>query len=125
MNKLTSQEILDNRLRLKTSIETMKWLAMQGCAFRGRDESVNSTNRANFIELIKLQARANEEIAKLVLENAPANSKYTSSMIQKELLHILANNVRRKIREEIGDAKFCILVMKLLMNLPRNKWPSF
>ncbi|XP_030964331.1 zinc finger MYM-type protein 1-like [Quercus lobata] len=27
-----------------------------------------------------------------------------------EILHILANNVRNAIREEIGDAKFCILV---------------
>lgn len=114
MNKVTSQEILDNRLRLKISIESIKWLAMQGCAFRGHDESIHSTNRGNFIELIKLQARANEEIASLVLENAPQNAKYTSSKIQKELLHILANKVRNMIREEVRDAKFCILVDEAL-----------
>ena len=114
MNKATSQEILDNRLRLKTSIETVKWLAMQGCAFRGHDESIHSTNRGNFIELIKLQAGVNKEIATLVLENAPHNGKYTSSNIQKELLNILANKVRNKIREEVGDAKFCILVDEAL-----------
>ncbi|XP_075661621.1 uncharacterized protein LOC142631367 [Castanea sativa] len=38
------------------------------------------------------------------------NSKYTSPTIQKEILHILANKVQNAIREEIGDAKFCILV---------------
>ncbi|XP_050242162.1 uncharacterized protein LOC126691132 [Quercus robur] len=38
------------------------------------------------------------------------NAKYTSPTIQKEILHILASNVRNAIREEIGDAKFCILV---------------
>ncbi|KAK4592881.1 hypothetical protein RGQ29_017153 [Quercus rubra] len=49
-------------------------------------------------------------LASVVLENAPGNAKYTSPTIQKEILHILANNVRNAIREEIGDAKFCILV---------------
>ena len=31
-------------------------------------------------------------------------------MIQKEILHILANNVRKKIQKEVGDSKFCIIV---------------
>ena len=110
MNTFSIQEILQNRLRLKTSLETVKWLAMQGCAFRGHDESMNSTNRGNFIEMIKLQAKVNQEIAGIVLENSPQNAKYTSPKIQKELLNILANRVRANIREEVGDAKFCILV---------------
>ncbi|KAL5855458.1 hypothetical protein ACOSQ4_005260 [Xanthoceras sorbifolium] len=90
--------------------QTVKWLALQGCAFRDNDESINSTNRGNFIELIKLQARVNNEIAGVVLDNAAQNAKYTSPMIQHELLKILADCVRDKIREEIGDAKFCILI---------------
>ncbi|KAL5845765.1 hypothetical protein ACOSQ3_009289 [Xanthoceras sorbifolium] len=110
MSTVSLQETLQNRLRLRTSLETVKLLAMQGCAFRGHDESIDSTNRGNFIEIIKLQARVNSEIAGIVLENAPQNAKYTSPRIQKELLNILANEVRAKIREEVGDAKFCILV---------------
>ncbi|KAL5802911.1 hypothetical protein ACOSQ4_031216 [Xanthoceras sorbifolium] len=101
---------IDTVMSTVTSLETMKLLAMQGCAFRGHDESIDSTNRGNFIEIIKLQARVNSEIAGIVLENAPQNAKYTSPRIQKELLNILANEVRAKIREEVGDAKFCILV---------------
>ncbi|KAL5754155.1 hypothetical protein ACOSP7_022375 [Xanthoceras sorbifolium] len=112
MNTLSQQEILQNRLRLKTSLETVKWLAMQGCAFRGNDESINSTNRGNFIEMIKYAGRMNQEIAGIILENSPQNAKYTSPRIQKELLNILTNEVRAKIREEVGDAKFCILVDK-------------
>ncbi|KAL5794981.1 hypothetical protein ACOSP7_003575 [Xanthoceras sorbifolium] len=110
MNTVSQQEILQNRLRLKTSLETVKWLAMQGCAFRGNDESINSTNRGNFIEMLKYAGRVNEEIAGIILQNSPQNAKYTSPRIQKELLNILANEVRAKIREEVGDAKFCILV---------------
>ncbi|KAK3229064.1 hypothetical protein Dsin_000945 [Dipteronia sinensis] len=59
---------------------------------------------------MKLQAKVNQEIAGIVLENSPQNAKYTSPIIQKELLNILANIVLAKIREEVRDAKFCILV---------------
>jgi hypothetical protein len=48
----------------------------------------------------------NEKVAKVVLENAPQNAKYTSHHIQKDILHVLANRVRNAIR----DSKFCIIV---------------
>ncbi|XP_050259691.1 uncharacterized protein LOC126704710 [Quercus robur] len=110
IEKQTSKELENNRLRLKTSIECARWLAFQACAFRGHDESLDSKNRGNFIELIKLTSTFNDKVASVVLENALGNAKYTSPTIQKEIFHILANNVRNAIREEIGDAKFCILV---------------
>ncbi|KDO42402.1 hypothetical protein CISIN_1g039769mg [Citrus sinensis] len=91
MNAQSSQQILENRLRLKTSIVATKWLPKQASTFRGHDESVNSLNRGNFIELIKLLATMNEEINKVVLENAPKNAHY-----------------------EVGDAKFCIIVDEAL-----------
>ncbi|XP_059650470.1 uncharacterized protein LOC132296275 [Cornus florida] len=60
--------------------------------------------------MVKILATYNDDVAKLVLENAPKNAKYTSPQIQKEILHVLARKVRSTIREDIGDAKFCILV---------------
>ncbi|XP_075655011.1 uncharacterized protein LOC142625203 [Castanea sativa] len=76
----------------------------------GHDESIDSKNRGNFIELIKFTSTFNDKVASVVLENAPQYAKYTSPTIQKEILHILASKVRKAIREEIGDAKFCILI---------------
>ncbi|KDO53456.1 hypothetical protein CISIN_1g046640mg, partial [Citrus sinensis] len=110
MNAQCSQQILKNKLHLKTLIVTTKWLAKQACAFRGHDKSINSLKHGNFIELIKLLATMNEEINKVVLENAPKNAQYIVPKIQKELLNIIANKVRHKIREEVGDTKFCIIV---------------
>nr|XP_023870530.1 E3 SUMO-protein ligase KIAA1586-like [Quercus suber] len=110
IEKQTSKELENNRLRLKTSVECARWLAFQACAFRGHDESLDSKNRGNFIELVKFTSTFNDKVASVVLENAPGNAKYTSPTIQKEILHILASNVRNAIREEIGNAKFCILV---------------
>ena len=60
--------------------------------------------------MIKFTSTFNNKVASVVLENAPRNAKYTSPTIQKEILHILTSNVRNAICEEIGDAKFCILV---------------
>ena len=69
INKQSSQIVMRNRLLLKTSIESVKWLAMQGCAFRGNDESINSTNLGNCIEMVMLQARVNKDIAEVILHN--------------------------------------------------------
>ena len=52
----------------------------------------------------------NVDISNVVLEKAPKNAMYTSPKVQKDILHILASKIRKKIREEIGDSKFCILV---------------
>nr|XP_029150692.1 uncharacterized protein LOC114925757 [Arachis hypogaea] len=104
------ETIINNRLRLKTSIDAIRWLAFQACAFRGDDESPGSLNRRNFIELIKLLASCNQNINNVVLENAPGNAQYISLGVQKDILHIFAKKVRTKIREEIGDSKFCIII---------------
>jgi hypothetical protein len=40
------------------------------------------------------------------------NTKYTSGQIEKEILDLMACNVQKAICNEIGDAKFCIVVDK-------------
>ena len=64
------------------------------------------------MEMIRLIGRLNVDIDDVVLEKASKNAKYTSPTIQKEILHILMNKVRKKICEEVRDAKFCILIDK-------------
>jgi hypothetical protein len=56
----SSQEIEKNRLRLKTLIDSVQWLAFQACAFKGHDESSNSKNQGNFFELVKPLATYND-----------------------------------------------------------------
>uniref|UniRef100_A0A0A9GHJ6 Uncharacterized protein n=1 Tax=Arundo donax TaxID=35708 RepID=A0A0A9GHJ6_ARUDO len=110
MEKKSTEEITQNRLRLRVSIDAIRWLAFQACAFRGHDESAKSKNQGNFIEMVKLLASYDEEVKAVVLSNAPRNAKYTSPKIQKEILEIMASSVQKAIRNEIGDAKFCLIV---------------
>ncbi|KAH1096127.1 hypothetical protein J1N35_013048 [Gossypium stocksii] len=109
LDRQTTQQISANRLRLKTSIDVVRWLSFQGCAFRGHDESSGSKNHGNFLELLSLLASYDEKVED-VLKSAPQNSSYTSSTIQKEILQIYASRVCNVIREEIGDRKFSIIV---------------
>jgi hypothetical protein len=82
-----------NQLQLKTTIDSVRWLAFQACAFRSHDESSNSKNQGSCIELIKFLTSYNDNVDEVVLENAPRNAKYTSPKIQKEILHIIASKV--------------------------------
>ncbi|KAK1390426.1 zinc finger MYM-type protein 1-like [Heracleum sosnowskyi] len=110
VEKQSAEEIKRNRMRLKTSIDAIKWLTFQACAFRGHDESCNSKNQGNFLEMLKLLASYNPQVEEIILDKAPKNAKYTSPKIQKELLHVFARKVQDLIRDEIDDAKYCLIV---------------
>ncbi|XP_073312542.1 uncharacterized protein [Primulina huaijiensis] len=45
----------------------------------------------------------------MILDKASKNANYTSPSIQHEILKIIVYLVRSKIRDEVGDAKFCFL----------------
>jgi hypothetical protein len=65
----------------------------QGLAFRGHDESKESKNKGNFRELVKTLANQNDDIRKVVLENAPENLQWIYGDIQKELISCFAKLV--------------------------------
>nr|KAJ0223027.1 hypothetical protein LSAT_V11C200069900 [Lactuca sativa] len=108
--KQNEAQILKNRLRLKMSIDTVRWLTFQAYALRGHDETPDSKNHGNFHQLLKLLASYNDEVANVILEKAPYNSKYTSREIQNEILSIIANKVQKHIRSEVGDSYICVMV---------------
>ena len=73
IEKQTEKEVIENRLRLKTSIESVKWLTVQTCGLRGSDERPGSKNQGNLLELVKLIASYNKDVANVVLGNPPQN----------------------------------------------------
>nr|VDD09417.1 unnamed protein product [Brassica oleracea] len=50
------------KIRLNASIDACWFLLRQGLPFRGHDESVNSVNKGNFLELVKYTAEQNEVV---------------------------------------------------------------
>ena len=94
---------------MKASIYVARHLAFQAISFRGRDESFSSSNCGNFLETLDIVTFWNEKVAKII-EKTPKNATYTSPRIQKEILHAYSAKMKKAIWEEIGNAKFCIMV---------------
>jgi hypothetical protein len=81
----------------------------QGLTFRGHDESEESMNRRNFLELLKWLASNNKEVDKYVFHNAPGNCSLTCPNIQKEIIQCCVIETRKKIIEELSDDHYAIL----------------
>ncbi|XP_057775196.1 uncharacterized protein LOC130994180 [Salvia miltiorrhiza] len=99
-----------NMIEQIASIKCLRYLLMQGMAFRGHDESEESLNQGNFMELLKLLASCSKEISNVVLKNAPENLKLTSPDIQKDIINAIAVETTRAIIDDIGNDFFAILV---------------
>ncbi|XP_010695399.1 uncharacterized protein LOC104908046 [Beta vulgaris subsp. vulgaris] len=109
-NVFSDKEKEDYRNRLEATVECIKWLLRMGLAFRGHNESTDSKNRGNFVELLKFLANNNEDIDKVVLENAPKNLQLVSPEIQKDIVHACSRLTVKAIMEDLGDDIFGILV---------------
>ncbi|XBH89628.1 hypothetical protein VPH35_081487 [Triticum aestivum] len=107
--KVDSEDLRLYRMRLKYSLRCLQFLLHQGLAFRGHDESEQSSNRGNFIELLKWLAINSEEVNKYVLKNAPGNCKLTSHQIQNQIIQCCAVHTRNQIIEQVGDDHYAIL----------------
>ncbi|ESQ33261.1 hypothetical protein EUTSA_v10005675mg, partial [Eutrema salsugineum] len=74
------------------------------------DESVDSTNKGNFVDLVKYTAKQNELVSKVVLENAPKNNEMVSHEIQTEIVHCFAEEITESVIQEIDHGVFYLLV---------------
>ncbi|XP_057770211.1 uncharacterized protein LOC130990025 [Salvia miltiorrhiza] len=110
LSRVSKQSKIDYRCRLNASVVCLRYLIMQGLAFRGNDESERSLNQGNFIELLKVVASCNEDISNVVLKNAPDNLKLTSPDIQSDIINAAAVETTKAIIMDIGNGFFSILV---------------
>ncbi|XP_076954583.1 uncharacterized protein LOC143629110 [Bidens hawaiensis] len=98
-------------VRLNASIQLAKALlngAIDFCG--GDDESETSLYRGHFIEFLELFGELSEEINEVILSNASENNQMTALPFQKEICNCFAEELLRKIFEELGDDVFSILV---------------
>ncbi|KAH7679324.1 Ribonuclease H-like protein [Dioscorea alata] len=98
------------RTRLTASVDCLRFLLRQGIPFRGHDESEESNNQGNFLELLHFFAEHNEAINSVVLKNAPSNLKLTAHDIQNDIISVAASETIKAIINELGDDLFAILV---------------
>ena len=66
VRNFTSEQIANNRVRLKASIDVVRHLALQAIAFRGRDESSTSINQENFLTTLDLMVGYNNNVVEIM-----------------------------------------------------------
>lgn len=64
-----------------------------------------SSNRGNFIELLKWSS-GTDSVASSILNDSAKNSTYLSPQIQNELISLVASNIRQQITEKVSSIHF-------------------
>jgi len=90
-------EIENNRKHIYFLLKATLYLAKQGQAFRGNDESSLSKNKGNFIELLETFA---DDSMKIRLKSRYGH--YTSPEYQNDLIHILGCCIRKNILNKMS-----------------------
>ena len=103
------QQIQENRTYLKTIAEIILLCARQDLALRGHRESIESSNRGNFLEILELVAD-HDTVVKDKLKIGPRNAVYTSPNIQNSLINILGDMVRNVVCSGVEEAGFFSLL---------------
>jgi hypothetical protein len=95
--------------RLTWTLKCVRYLLHQGLAFRGHDESEDSLNKGNFLELLNWLAGNFEEVNRVVLKNAPRNCRMIHHDIQQEVIECCAKETTKLLIEELDGGHFSIL----------------
>ncbi|XP_077252690.1 uncharacterized protein LOC143892109 [Tasmannia lanceolata] len=108
MKNQSDRDRNEYRIRLNAPVDYVRFLQQQGLPFRGRDESDDS-NQGNFLELLRFLAEHNDDINRVVLQNAPENLKLIAPDIRKDIA--MLGQLKLLIpMNSLGDALFSILV---------------
>ncbi|KAJ4432754.1 hypothetical protein ANN_21392 [Periplaneta americana] len=106
---LHNQKVKRNRDILKRVINAVCFLGKQELAFRGNDETENSVNRGNYVELLKYTA----EYDPLLAEHLETSTvfKGISNRIQNELIQAVGSTVLSSIKQEIIEVPFVAVMV--------------
>ncbi|CAI9278088.1 unnamed protein product [Lactuca saligna] len=108
--KQTTLQEKEYCIRLNASIDCVRFLLRQGLAFRGHDETDDSDNKGNFLELLQWLADRCDVVDRVVLKNAPKNTQLKCSDIQKDIVHACSDATINVIMEDLGKDFFAIFV---------------
>ncbi len=89
----------ENRQHIRLLFKAAIYLAKQGLAFRGDDETEDSLNKGNYIELLQ---NMTDEIPAVQEKLQRRYGHYTSPEIQNDIISIIAESIRKHILHNVG-----------------------
>ena len=126
---------VENRHYLKTVCEVLLLTATQkiaqresGSVFRDADFDIENlsygSNCGNFLGILTLVAKHDPIVAKKI-KHGPKNAKYTHHSIQNALFDVMADMVRKEIRDEISQATYFALLVDESKDVSKKEQISF
>ena len=109
MVKQSNQDKIEYQVQLNAIVDCIRFLLCRGLAFYGHDESQDSSDQGNFLELVQFLGDHNESINE-VLQKAPKNCKLTHPDIQKDIVNAIARETSKVIIKDLDNEFFSILV---------------
>ena len=116
-------EIERNRHYVKTIAEILLLCGRQDLALRGHHESQSSSNRGNFLEILKIVAK-HDKIVEDKMVSGPRNATYTSAGIQNSILKILGDIVRNIVCNGVIEAGMFSLLVDETKDLSKKEQVS-
>ncbi|XP_050281356.1 uncharacterized protein LOC126722237, partial [Quercus robur] len=107
--KQSNKDKLEYQVQLNVIADCIRFLLCRGLAFRGHDESQDSSDKENFLELLQFLGDHNESINE-VLQTALKNCKLTHSDIQKDIVNAITCETSKAIIKDLDNGFFSILV---------------
>jgi len=101
----TEVERKENRDAVATIIDCVRFLAKQGLAYRGHEETTSASNRGNFLELVHFLAKYNPALQHW-LDNCSGNASYLSPDIQNQVIKVLYKTTLDVIKTEVAEAQY-------------------
>ena len=83
--------------------EVLVLTATQNIAQQGHRETEDADNRGKFLEILEMIAKHDPVVQKKI--KGKQNAKYTSNVIQNEILECLANMVCEEIIQEVRESE--------------------
>lgn len=124
-----NQNVAENRAIVSVIIEVLLFAARQNIAIRGHNETLQSLNRGNFLELITLISKYHPTL-KIHLNKIQHNLNVTqttflSNKSQNKILNILCEIIRSKILLQVKAAKIFSVIIDTTTDVSNTEQLTF
>ena len=116
IDSIASQRIQQNRVILKSIIDTVIVCGQQGIPLRGHRDDYTSVsshpdqNHGNFLELLNFCVRAGDLALKQHLVTAARNATYTSKTLQNEIINLCGRRIQQSILSAVQSSPFYSII---------------
>ena len=117
LSQAMADRIYSNLQKIYSIMKTVELCGRQNIALRGHrdnatdvEDDISGSNHGNFRALLKFRIDAGDTVLGEHLATCSKNATYTSSVIQNQIIDVLADQIRNKIIVKVQAAKWFTVI---------------